>query len=151
MIVPMKKVCLMVQNSVVNDALLKLRDIGVVHLQTVNAPDANSKVLERKSKIESALALIGDIKVSKNKDIPAPQTGRREDRKPPVGLHRGRRSTDLYGSEEEQPFSLDAVVNSGRPYLPDLIVGIGKEKKVPAGPRHVLKPRNFANRSLGQF
>ncbi len=55
MIVPMKKVCLMVQNSVVNDALIKLRDVGVVHLQTVNAPDGNSKVLERKSKIEGAL------------------------------------------------------------------------------------------------
>jgi V/A-type H+-transporting ATPase subunit I len=125
----MKKVCLMVQNSVVNDALLKLRDIGVVHLQTVNAPDSNSKVLDRKSKIEGALGLIGDIKVPKNKIAPPPQTGTREDRKPPVGLRRGRRSTDLYGSEEEQPFSLDAVVNSPRPYLPDLIVGIGKEKK----------------------
>ena len=129
MIVPMKKVCLMVQNSVVNDALIKLRDIGVVHLQTVNAPDGNSKVLERKSKIEGALGLIGDIKVQKNKNVPAPQTGTREDRKPPVGLRRGRRSTDLYGSEDEQPFSLDAVVNSSRPYLPDLIVGIGKQKK----------------------
>jgi len=129
MIVPMKKVCLMVQNSVVNDALLKLRDVGVIHLQTVNAPDANSKVLERKSKIEGALALIGDIKAPKNASVPAPQTGRREDRKPPVGLRRGRRSSDLYGSEEEQPFSLDAVTKSSRPYLPDLIVGIGKEKK----------------------
>jgi V/A-type H+/Na+-transporting ATPase subunit I len=129
MIVPMKKVCLMVQNSVVNDALIKLRDIGVVHLHTVNAPDGNSKVLERKSKIEGALGLIGDIKTPKNKNIPAPPPGRREDRKPPVGLRRGRRSSDLYGSEDEQPFSLDAVVNTGRPYLPDLIVGIGKEKK----------------------
>jgi len=130
MIVPMKKVCLMVQDSNVNDALLKLRDIGVVHLRTANVPDGNSKVLERKSKVESALGLLSDIKVPKNKNaLPAPQPGGRELRKPPVGVHRGRRSTDIYGDEDEEPYSLDAVVTASRPYLPDLIVGIGKERK----------------------
>ena len=145
MIVPMKKVCLMVQDSNVNDALFKLRDIGVMHLRTINVPDGNSKVLERKSKVEGALGLIGDIKIPKNKNAPAPQSGGRELRKPPIGVHRGRRSTDVYGSEEEEPYSLDAVVTSSRPYLPDLIVGIGKEKKA-------LQDRDmFLNREISRI
>jgi len=130
MIVPMKKVCLMVQESGINEALLKLREVGVVHLQTANAPDGNSKVLERKSKVEGALGLLGDIKVPKNKNAlppPAPAAAQRDPHN--VGVHRGRRSIDVYGSEEEEPFSLDAVTSSSRPYLADLIVGLGKERK----------------------
>jgi V/A-type H+-transporting ATPase subunit I len=144
MIVPMKKVCLMVQESVVNDALLRLREVGVVHLQTANAPDGNSKVLERKSKVEGALGLLGDIKVSKNKNaLPAPQSVQRDSRA--SGGRRGRRSVDVYGNEEDEPYSLDAVVASSRPYLPDLIVGIGKERKA-------LQDRDmFLNREISRI
>jgi len=128
MIVPMKKVCLMVQNSVVNDALIKLREIGVVHLKTANAPDANSKALDRKSKVEGALSLLSDVKAPKNKNaLPPPVTERQAGSG--QGVHRGRRSVDIHGSEEEEPYSLDAVTSSSRPYLADLIVGIGKERK----------------------
>ncbi|MDR0302242.1 MAG: V-type ATP synthase subunit I [Treponema sp.] len=142
MIVPMKKVCLMVQDSSVNEALLKLREIGVVHLQNANTPDGNSKVIERKSKVEGAIGLLGDIKIPKKKTPPPPDPERRVNNE---GIHRGRRSTDIYGDEEEEPYSLDAVVKASRPYLPDLIVGIGKERKA-------LQDRDmFLNREIARI
>ncbi|MDR2942204.1 MAG: V-type ATP synthase subunit I [Treponema sp.] len=144
MIVPMKKVCLMVQESRVNDALLKLREVGVVHLHTANAPDGNSKAIERKSKVEGALGLLGEIKVPKNKNALTPSQPDRA-RLISAGARRGRRSVDVYGSEEEEPYSLDAVITSGRPYLPDLIVGIGKERKA-------LQDRDiFLNREISRI
>jgi len=130
MIVPMKKVCLVVQNSVINEALLKLREVGVMHLHASNAPDSNSKVLERKSKVEGALGLLGDIKAPKNKNaLPSPQALERREASASPGVHRGRRSVDIHGNEEDEPYSLDAVTSSSRPYLADLIVGLGKERK----------------------
>jgi V/A-type H+-transporting ATPase subunit I len=127
MIVPMKKVCLMVQESGVNEALFKLREVGVVHLQNNTVLDGNSKALERKNKVEGALGLLGDIKVPKKKKAPPPQAALREARSASGRV--GRRSVDIYGNEEDEPYSLDAVVTASRPYLPDLIVGIGKERK----------------------
>jgi len=132
MIVPMKKVCLMVQDSVRNEALVKLREVGVVHLERTNAPqDARSPALERKASVENAIGLLTDIKVSKKKKLPPPSSNADMSRSggAHTGVHRGRRSTDIYGTEEEEPFSLDAVRISSRPYLPDLIVKIGKDRK----------------------
>jgi V/A-type H+-transporting ATPase subunit I len=125
----MKKVCLMVQESSQNEALLKLRETGVVHLEKTDAPDGNSNAVERKNKVESALGLISDFKAPKKKAPPPPDPRGRAARQKPVGVHRGRRSTDIYGTEEDEPYSLDAVRSSSRPYLPDMIVNIGKERK----------------------
>ncbi len=43
MIVPMKKVCLMIQGKSQNEALVKLREVGVVHLEKKVLPDNVSK------------------------------------------------------------------------------------------------------------
>ena len=128
MIVPMKKVCLMVQENNREQALLRLREAGVVHLEKNAAPEGVSKAAERKNKVENAMGLIGDIKVQKKKDKPVEQRGFVQ-RAKPVGIHRGRRSTDIYGTEEDEPYSLDAVRYASRPSLSDLIVNIGKERK----------------------
>ena len=64
----MKKVCLMVQDSERNEALLKLRKAGVIHLEKSNAPADGCAAIERKNKLESAMGLIGDIKIKTNKN-----------------------------------------------------------------------------------
>jgi V/A-type H+-transporting ATPase subunit I len=134
----------MVQDNRRNEALLKLREVGVVHLERANAPlEGGSKALDRKAKVENALGLINEYKAPKKKK--EAQIGTRDQRKKPIGIHRGRRSTDIYGSEDEEPYSLDAVRVSARPYLPDLIVNIGRERKV-------LQDREvFINRELGRI
>jgi V/A-type H+-transporting ATPase subunit I len=117
----MKKVCLVVQENNREQALLKLREAGVVHLEKAAALEGVSKAGERKSKIESAIGLINDVKAPKKKKDFNTTVKR--------GVNQGRRSADIYGSEEQEPYSLEAVRRSTRPYLPDLIVGIGKDRK----------------------
>jgi len=120
MIVPMKKVCLVVQENSRNEALLKLREAGVVHLEKNAAPEGISKAGERKTKVENAIGLLSEIKIPKKKNnVPAPKSASAA----------GRRVSDHIGTEEQEPYSLDAVRCSTRPYLPDLIVNIGKERK----------------------
>jgi len=132
MIVPMKKICLLVQDKSHEEALKKLRAAGVVHLEKRNAPlDANSSALKRKTKVEEAIGLIQDYKVPKKK----PRESTEDDgplierRQKPIGLHRGRRAADIYGTDEESPYSVDAVKAKPRPYLPDLMNSIGEERK----------------------
>ena len=94
MIVPMKKVCLMVQDKTKNEALVKLRGIGVVHLENAGMPaDRNSSVVECKKKLDSALGLISEIKTPKNKN------------------------------------QLSVTQSTGEKELPDLIIGIDKDRK----------------------
>jgi len=133
LIVPMKKLCLMVQDKSREEALKKLRDIGVVHLENTHAPvDSNSFAQKCKAKTEESLGLISEFKTAKKKKVKVqPDQGMplQERRQKPEGLHRGRRATDVFGTEEEEPFSLSAVRAARRPYLPDLITGIGDERK----------------------
>ena len=131
----MKKVCLMVRDNERNDALVKLRKAGVVHLEKTALTDSSSGAvagslaasIERKNKVESALALLRDIKAPKKKKPPVVETQSHRPRE--RGLHRGRRSTDIYGTEEEEPYSLDAVRHASRPELSGLIYGIGRDRK----------------------
>ncbi|MDR1839833.1 MAG: V-type ATP synthase subunit I [Treponema sp.] len=123
----MKKVCLMVQDCLLNEALLKLREAGVVHIEKRAPPDSVSKAVARKVKIESAMGLLNEIKAPKKKKPSSVQPAVREARA--QGVRRGRRSTDIYGTEEEEPYSLDAVRNASRPDLPDLLVNINRERK----------------------
>ena len=128
MIVPMKKVCLMVRDNERNEALLKLREVGVVHLKKVDVTDTKSEAADKKIKVDSAIVLIQGFKVpKKKKNLPPAQDTQRVQRS--SGERRGRRSIDIYGTEEQEPYSLDAVRSSSRPYLPELIAGIGKERK----------------------
>jgi len=128
MILPMKKVCLMVQQNKQNEALLKLREVGLVHIEKSVPQDSVSKSVERKAKIESAIGLLSEIKVSKNKK-PVPQTAANVPRNAGSSRRRGRRSVDIFGTEEQEPYSLDAVQGASRPYLPDLIISINRERK----------------------
>jgi len=129
LIVPMKKVCLMVQSSRQNEALVKLRGVGVVHLENVVTADSTSSAVERKNKIENTLGLLQDIKTPKKKKPPVVSRSGYVQRAKPVGIHRGRRSTDIYGTEDDEPYSLEAVTSSSRPYLPELISDIGRDRK----------------------
>jgi len=143
MIVPMKKVCLVVQDSICDIALNKLRDTGVVHLERKDITvDINSCAQKRKVKVDDAIGLIRDLKIKKEKPKkkkkPEPEDNRplHERRQKPIGLHRGRRATDIYGTEEEEPFSLSAVRAPARPDLSDYMLVIDKERKI-------LKERDF--------
>ena len=133
MILPMKKVCLMMLDSNSEEALRKLRKLGVLHLEKRGVPlDINSNALRNKTKVEDAMGLIQDFKPPKKKKVVQEpydiRTGR-ERRKKPVGMYRGRRATDIFGTDAEAPYSIDAVRAPKRPYLPDLLNGFGEERK----------------------
>ena len=139
MIVKMKKICLVVQQAFSDIALYKLRDVGVVHLEKKDVPiDVNSGAHKRKAKVDDAISIIGDIKKSKDKKAKKKKKkGETEDsysgierRQKPIGLHRGRRVTDIYGTEEEEPFSLSAVRAPRRPELSEFLLNIDKERKL---------------------
>jgi len=67
LILPMKKVCLFVRDKYQQDALLKLRSVGVVHIKKNNAASEQlSKVLERKAMAENAVGLIQSYKTPSN-------------------------------------------------------------------------------------
>ena len=131
MILPMKKVRLAVQDKTQGEALTRLRELGVMHLERTNAiSDGLVKVNEKKAKVENALGLISAYKTPKKKAAPPPAPGNpRERRAAPVGRHRGRRATDIMGVEEDEPYSLDAVNAPPRPELEDYMLGLGKELK----------------------
>ena len=138
MIVPMKKVCLVVQNSFCDIALNKLRDIGVYHIEKGDIPvDINSRAQRRKVKVDDAIGLIRDFKIQKKKAKKKKKGEPDEDARPgyerrqkPIGLKRGRRATDIYGTEDEEPYSLSAVRAPARPELSDYMLGIDKTRKV---------------------
>jgi len=149
MIVPMKKVCLMVQEKSRVQALNKLREVGVVHLENKDAPlDVNSNAIKLKTKVEDALGLISEYKTPKKKKPEIDLNDKRpahERRKKPIGLHRGRRATDIFGTDIEAPYSLDAVRAPRRPYLPDLMIDMGEERKY-------IKEKNSAlNREVNRI
>ena len=133
MIVPMKKICLMVQDKSRDEALKVLRDAGVVHIEMKDTSvDSESTPQKNKIKTEEALGLINEYKLPKTKKVRPKQDSERpsiEQRAKPVGLYRGRRTTDVFGTEDNEPYSLDAVKANVRPYLPDLMVGFGEERK----------------------
>ena len=136
MIIPMKKICIVVQDSFRDIALNKLREIGVVHLETKDVPiDINSRAQKHKVKVEDAIGLIRSFKLPKQKkkkkknDEPEDTRPPHERRAKPLGLHRGRRAIDIFGTEEEEPYSLSAVTAPARPELSDFMLSIEKERK----------------------
>ena len=133
MIVPMKKICLMIQDKSREEALKSLREVGVVHIEKRDAPiDVNSNAQKLKAKVEDAIGLISDFKVPKKKKQHVDKNMRYprvERRAKPEGLHRGRRATDIYGTDYEAPYSFDAVRADMRPYLPDIMIGFGEQRK----------------------
>ncbi|MDR3337412.1 MAG: V-type ATP synthase subunit I, partial [Treponema sp.] len=120
----MKKVALVIQDKAQDAALSKLREIGVLHLERRSvASEALAKALEQKNRGDNAMSLIRPFKASK-KEPAAPASG-----EPAAGRRQGRRDSDAANAETE-PYSLDAVNAFGRPDLIDLLLSLGKEKKI---------------------
>ena len=70
MIVPMKKVFILLLNSDKNDALKRLKDIGVIHLEDINGSgDKLSLLQSEKDMVSRSLAIIPDVKKKKAKEI----------------------------------------------------------------------------------
>ncbi|MCL2557299.1 MAG: V-type ATP synthase subunit I [Treponema sp.] len=115
MIVPMKKIGLVVQDACKDEALASLRDVGVMHIELSKAPSPRlGEIATRKARIESALALIKPFKMPAPKND-APQAGRR--------------SVDRHGNAEDEPYSIDAVDAIARPDLVELMLGLGEERE----------------------
>jgi V/A-type H+-transporting ATPase subunit I len=78
MIVPMKKVSLVVMNKHREPALEKLRELGVMHLQSRDAvSDALSALLDQKSRVDSVLGVLRNYKAPEP-SAEAPAYGRRK-------------------------------------------------------------------------
>ncbi|GHV44642.1 V-type ATP synthase subunit I [Spirochaetia bacterium] len=94
MIVPMKKVSLVVLDKTREASLKKLRELGVVHLEKkIAVSDSLSKLLDKKAKLETAQGILMPYKVSgKLAKAAPPETNRR------------RRATDHAAPE---PYSAD--------------------------------------------
>ena len=70
MIVPMKKVSLVVLNKERKDALLQLKKVGVVHLEQINGSSEQlSLYKEASNNAVAANAILSDIKVAKKKSF----------------------------------------------------------------------------------
>jgi len=128
LILPMKKVCLVVQDKHQDEALAKLREVGIVHLELSKpAPEKFTAVMERKTQTETAIGLIRQYKTPKVK--PSPQTGGSWERRKDTGPRRGRRTSDIMGIEEQEPYSVDAVNAPDRPELVKLMNSLANERK----------------------
>jgi V/A-type H+-transporting ATPase subunit I len=115
----MKKLYLVVQDKYREEAMLKLRELGAVHVvKSGGTSEGLAKANERKARVENAIGLILPYKAPKKK----PHHGR---------LHHAgkRRSSDLVGTEESEPYSTDAVNTPSRPCLIDLLLAMGNERK----------------------
>jgi V/A-type H+-transporting ATPase subunit I len=115
----MKKVSLIIQDKTQDEALDRLRELGVLHLEKRNvSSEALAKIFDRKARGDSAMALIRPAKASRKKEEQAPQKDR-----PPFG----RRVSDAVNAETDF-YSVDAA-DAARPDLIDLLVGWGRERK----------------------
>jgi V/A-type H+-transporting ATPase subunit I len=127
----MKKVCLMVQDKSRQDAMTKLREIGVLHLEkSGGSSDKLSKAIERRNRGESAFSMIEGYKPPKKKSVQQQPTGGRDRRAQlALGERRGRRATDKMGLEELEPYSLAAINAPDRPGLIDYMLSVDKDRK----------------------
>jgi V/A-type H+-transporting ATPase subunit I len=128
MILDMKKISLVFQNKEQEESLEALRETGVVHISKSNAESEQlAEAVNRKAKAEEALGLILTFKAPKKKKKAQDDHGERERRVNPNDPRRGRRITDKMGSEELEPYSLDAVMAPIRPELTDYMIGLSRE------------------------
>ena len=89
MIVPMKKVSLVVLDKDREASLKKLREIGVVHLEKKSASSENlSRLLDRKAKLENALGIVNSYDTGKKKKTKVPAA-------PPADGNRVADGTDI--------------------------------------------------------
>jgi V/A-type H+-transporting ATPase subunit I len=120
MIMPMKKVSLVVMEKAREETLIKLRELGLVHLVRKNvSSEALSRLLDRKTKLENALGILrpyGEVKKT------AP-------RQPPVQKEAPRRRAGDFVRPEDSFYSADAAEDLRRPDLTALILEYAEERK----------------------
>jgi V/A-type H+-transporting ATPase subunit I len=125
----MKKVCLVVQDKHQDEALAKLRETGIVHIEMAKpSPEKFTALMERKTQTENAIGLIRQFKPPKTKPV-TQQSGGAWERRKVTGPHRGRRTADIMGIEEQEPYSVDAVNAPDRPELVKLMNSLAAERK----------------------
>ena len=130
MILPMKKVVLLVQDRSQDEALIKLRKLGVLHLNVSKAASEKlAKAIDRRTQIENADALIQPFKLPNKKPEKLQMGGSRE-RRLDDGPRRGRRATDKAGDSALEPFSVDAVNAPKRPDLVLLMLDMANDRKL---------------------
>ena len=132
MIMPMKKVYLVVQDKRCKEALSELRNLGVMHIEKFNPQSEDiSRAVVRMANAEAAMGIIQSYKVPKQKNAQqrGPQGRGPWDRKPTASGRRGRRASDQLGNEETEPYSLDAINAPVRPELMNLILDMDKDRK----------------------
>jgi V/A-type H+-transporting ATPase subunit I len=114
----MKKVSLVIQDKAQDEALDKLRDLGLLHLEKRNvSSDSLAKILDRKARGDNAMALIRPAKAAQKKEAAS-----RKDQQ-----SFGRRISDAVNAETDF-YSIDAV-DATRPDLIDMLVGWGRDRK----------------------
>ena len=123
MIVPMKKVSMVVMDKYREASLKKLREIGVIHIEKKNvSSEALTKLLDRKLKIENVLGILrayeGDAKNGKKGALDANAKS----------ISQKRRASDFINAEGV-PFSTEALNASGRQDLVLHVLDLGEERK----------------------
>ena len=109
-IVPMKKVSLVVQEKHRDKALRQLRKAGVIHLEkkTVSS-DSLSKLLDRKVKAETALGLLQPYAKDVKKAVPKVQAPAIDSNAKPKGYNPHNRRAEDQADPSYIPFSSDEL------------------------------------------
>jgi V/A-type H+-transporting ATPase subunit I len=124
MILPMKKVSLVLMEKTREDSLKKLRELGLVHLERKNvSSESLSRLLDRKGKLETALGLLRPYEAEAKKN----QKAAVQPAIPPGQVPR-RRAGDLLRPEDAF-YSADAANDLQRPDLAALILEYADERK----------------------
>ena len=132
MVVPMKKVSLVVMDKNREESLKKLREIGVVHLSKKSvSSDALSKLLDRKAKIENVLGILRsqETVAKANAKASAKAKSVSISAEAPARNSEPRRRAADYVNPEGVPFSTEAL---NAPHREDLVLHVlelGEERK----------------------
>ena len=116
MVVPMKKVSLVVMNKDREESLRLLRRFGVIHLENKSvSSEALTKLLERKTRVENAMGVLRPYTAVKKPEAPAEETGTRN-----------RRASDMNSSV---PYTSDAVNDPVRSDLVTQVMEYADQRK----------------------
>ncbi|MDR1178806.1 MAG: V-type ATP synthase subunit I, partial [Spirochaetaceae bacterium] len=120
MIVPMKKVSLVVMDKYREESLKRLRDLGIVHLESRSvSSEALTGLLDRKTKTDTALGMLKPYEAEAKKTKRAPGPSVKDTFK--------RRAGDA--AQADEPFSSDAVNGPEEPDTVTEVMRLSEEKK----------------------
>ncbi|MDR1429639.1 MAG: V-type ATP synthase subunit I [Spirochaetaceae bacterium] len=127
MIVPMKKVSLVVMDKYREESLDRLRDMGILHLERKNiSSETLSKLLDRKAKTDTALGILKPYEAEAKK---ARGSLRQTADVADAGYAAAPKTRAGEDAKADEPFSSDAV---NRAETPDTVTGLmrlSEEKK----------------------